>query len=354
MQASVCAPTTTSRPTFTSARARSPGWCDRPAEGVDRGAYLDQRIRLGRRGKPRDACSQLVALCRRPTVVTRRSAARPQDDGHLFSARPRRTQARRSGADLPTTTARRARGHSRRRRRSARRRRGGSGPSCRAACSAVSSTVLPLRAQRIALPCAAKNRALFPRLKLDSEWRRRESNPRPRTRQEGLLQAQPAFMSRRVAPRRPVLRWPVRRWSPLRSARTPRPPGKPPSEGLPPRRPGGATRYVIRLRSEREIQIGLRIWCLLDDLRGPPASSACYPTHRIRPRRSQDAPESPSSVARAQRPICGLFGPQPRERVFISRSISRRTSRSASVRRLSMPSLPRASAISTLTRPSLK
>ena len=139
------------------------------------------------------------------------------------------------------------------------------------------------------------------------EWRRRESNPRPRTRQEGLLQAQPAFMSRRVAPRRPVLRWPVRRWSPLWPARTPRPPGKPPSEGLPPRRPGGATRYVIRLRSEREIQIGLRIWCLLDDLRGPPASSACYPTHRIRPRRSQDAPESPSSVARPAMPFAGVF-----------------------------------------------
>src|SRR6478736_5217477 len=42
------------------------------------------------------------------------------------------------------------------------------------------------------------------------EWRRRESNPRPRTRQGGLLQAQPAFISRRRAPRRPVPHWPVR------------------------------------------------------------------------------------------------------------------------------------------------
>ena len=105
-------------------------------------------------------------------------------------------------------------------------------------------------------------------------------------------------VSRRVAPRRPVLRWPVRRWSPLWPAWTPRPPGKPPSEGLPPRRPGGATRHVVRLRGEREIQIGLRIWCVPDDLRGPPASSACYPTHRFRPRRSQDAPVSPLILAR--------------------------------------------------------
>jgi hypothetical protein len=158
-------------------------------------------------------------------------------------------------------------------------------------------------------------------------------------------------LSRRLAPRRPVLGWPARRWSPLWPARTPRPPGKPPSEGRPPRGPGGATRHVVRLRGEREIQIGLRIWCVPDDLRGQPTSSACYPTHRFRPRRSQDAPESPSSVAR-------LRGPEParqaRKRVFISRSISRRTSRSASARRLSMPSLPRASAISHLTRPSLK
>ena len=69
------------------------------------------------------------------------------------------------------------------------------------------------RVRRRVRLAAARKRPRAPRGALVStvEWRRRESNPRPRTRQEGLLQAQPAFMSRRGTPRRPVPRWPVRR-----------------------------------------------------------------------------------------------------------------------------------------------
>ena len=107
-------------------------------------------------------------------------------------------------------------------------------------------------------------------------------------------------------------------------------------------------RWVVRKTRQRvrdQYQMS-QVLIVPGDLRGQPESSACFLPRRGRPCRSLVAPVRvrTQDIRRVERYL----------RAFISRSISRRTSLVAIASRLSRPSRPRASAISTFARPSLK
>ncbi len=197
-------------------------------------------------------------------------------------------------------------------------------------------------------------------LDLQEKWRRRESNPRPRTHREERLQACPAIRLRppagsQAAYRRtshPSLSRLGRLALPRQRARSLTP--------LPdPRAETGATRCLgarqrVRLRDPH-------LLCFPVVLRGRPGTSACS-SSGDRPRRNQIAPVCLPHCSRLPRarPSArreeGKSEPEhhSRRRPLSARSICRFASRSAIARRLSCASFPRASAISTFTRPSLK
>jgi hypothetical protein len=180
---------------------------------------------------------------------------------------------------------------------------------------------------------------------LQEEWRRRESNPRPRTHREERLQACPALPIRPPAGAQATYR---RASHPLKSRfgrlALPRRRARWLTPLPDPRAETGATRCLEarqRVRVRYPHLLGFPVV-----LRGQPGTSACSSSGEP----TTSKPDRP----RMFRMNCSRAAPDQRLRSLSARSICRRASRSARSRRLSRCSFPRATASSTFTFPSLK